>query len=537
MLADTGHELEIIDEDEEARLAWVGALNALDEPWEGEVGVVDVGGGSTEVVVGSIGNGIHFSQSYRLGSGRLTDLCIEHDPPRPFELERVRRIIDETLPPVGEIPQPQHASAVAGSASNLRRLVGPLLDVEALERAVRILCEHPSRRIARRFELEHERVRIMPAGALILHACAVRLGVPLWFCKGGIREGAVLEMVAAHLERKALMAPGSSVELDPGEPLRTAARRVVAARAGDLAGIVPGAVGASDPEALHDVRVAVRRLTSALDVFADGLEEEPRRRARRMLRRDAEPLGARPRPRRADRARPQVPQVGARGRAGRHGARAGAARERARRGRGRPGARHRGARRPRAAGGAGRGLRGVKAGRVKGLRPGSRLGGAARRIAAQRIADMLQFDEAVRDPANIRELHDLRIAAKRLRYTLEVLGGALGPAAAAVEDEARALQDVLGEVHDCDVLAPRLQKELARLVAQDGEAVAALADGDPDAAPKVLRDAPGRAVRHGVQALSVGVAARRGVLYARFLERWDALARGHAADRSHDAGP
>jgi exopolyphosphatase / guanosine-5'-triphosphate,3'-diphosphate pyrophosphatase len=201
VLTDTGHELEIIDEDEEARLAWVGALNALDEPWEGEVGVVDVGGGSTEIVVGSLTGGIDFSHSYKLGSGRLTDLCIEHDPPRPFELERIRKIIDETLPPVGAIPQPQHASGVAGSASNLRRLVGPLLDVEALERAIRILCEHPSRRVARRFELEHERVRIMPAGALILHACAVRLGVPLWFCKGGIREGAVLEMVAAHLER------------------------------------------------------------------------------------------------------------------------------------------------------------------------------------------------------------------------------------------------------------------------------------------------------------------------------------------------
>ena len=67
---------------------------------------------------------------------------------------------------------------------------------------MRILCEHPSRRVARRFEVEQERVRIMPAGALILHACAVRLGVPLWFCKGGIREGAVLDMVAAHLDRK-----------------------------------------------------------------------------------------------------------------------------------------------------------------------------------------------------------------------------------------------------------------------------------------------------------------------------------------------
>jgi CHAD domain-containing protein len=87
------------------------------------------------------------------------------------------------------------------------------------------------------------------------------------------------------------MAPASTVELDAGEPLRIAARRVIAARADDLAGIVPGAVGASDPEALHDVRVAVRRLTSALDVFADGLDEEARRHARRLLRRDAEPLG------------------------------------------------------------------------------------------------------------------------------------------------------------------------------------------------------------------------------------------------------
>ena len=170
----------------------------------------------------------------------------------------------------------------------------------------------------------------------------------------------------------------------------------------------------------------------------------------------------------------------------------------------------------------------MKASRVKGLRPGTKLGGAAQRIAKQRIIDLLAFDEAVRDPANVRELHDLRIAAKRLRYTLEVLGSVLGAAAALVEEEARALQDLLGEVHDCDVLVPRLQHELALLVVDDAQAVAALCESDPNATPRVLREAPGRAMRHGVQALEVGVAARRVVLYQQFLVRWDALLAGGA---------
>ena len=168
----------------------------------------------------------------------------------------------------------------------------------------------------------------------------------------------------------------------------------------------------------------------------------------------------------------------------------------------------------------------MKASRVRGLRPGTRLGGAAHRIARQRVADLLAFDQAVRDPGNVRELHDLRIAAKRLRYTLEVLGGVLGPAATVVEDEARALQDLLGEVHDCDVLVPRLERELALLTAQDALAVAALAESDPGAAPRLVREAPGRTVRHGVQSLAVVVADRLEVLYEQFLLRWDALLAG-----------
>jgi exopolyphosphatase/guanosine-5'-triphosphate,3'-diphosphate pyrophosphatase len=191
--------LEIIDEDEEARLAFYGALTAIDEPLDAEVGVVDLGGGSTEIVVGSASDGISFSCSCRLGSGRLTDRFLEHDPPRPFELERARHHVDDTLPDAGDIPPVTHAVAVGGTASNLRRLVGGLLDHEAFDRARRLLSERPSRQIARQFGIEQDRARILPGGLLVLEAASARLRAPLWTCRAGIREGAVLDLAAARM--------------------------------------------------------------------------------------------------------------------------------------------------------------------------------------------------------------------------------------------------------------------------------------------------------------------------------------------------
>ena len=49
----------------------------------------------------------------------------------------------------------------------------------------------------------------------------------------------------------------------------------------------------------------------------------------------------------------------------------------------------------------------------------------------------------------------MRIAAKRLRYVLEIVGPCFGPEADAARDAARRLQSVLGEIHDCDVMLPR----------------------------------------------------------------------------------
>lgn len=96
----------------------------------------------------------------------------------------------------------------------------------------------------------------------------------------------------------------------------------------------------------------------------------------------------------------------------------------------------------------------MKARSVKGLDPDISFAKAARKIAAVREDELRSFWPAVRDPAAVQELHDMRIAAKRLRYVLELAAPALGNGASVAAKRARELQDLLGEIHDCDVILP-----------------------------------------------------------------------------------
>ena len=59
--------------------------------------------------------------------------------------------------------------------------------------ALRMLGAEPARVIARRFDLDIERVRLLPAGLLILQAAAELFAAPLRIGLGGIREGVLLE--------------------------------------------------------------------------------------------------------------------------------------------------------------------------------------------------------------------------------------------------------------------------------------------------------------------------------------------------------
>ena len=107
----------------------------------------------------------------------------------------------------------------------------------------------------------------------------------------------------------------------------------------------------------------------------------------------------------------------------------------------------------------------MKTRKVKGLDPGGSLAENAERIVVERLSELRSFSPAVLDPAEIEALHDMRIAAKRLRYVLELTKPALGPSAAGGARTAKKLQDLLGEIHDCDEMLPRVRDHEAVAVA------------------------------------------------------------------------
>jgi hypothetical protein len=167
----------------------------------------------------------------------------------------------------------------------------------------------------------------------------------------------------------------------------------------------------------------------------------------------------------------------------------------------------------------------VKARKVKGLDPDGTLRDNARPIVTTRLRELESFVPKALDPGASRAQHDMRIAAKRLRYALELFAPALGEGATRGAKTAKRLQDVLGEIHDCDDLLPRAHAHLERLRAEDAETLRATAGRAGDVDPAAARDAPNRAAYRGIEVLIAYVTARRAVLVARFARDWSRVER------------
>jgi exopolyphosphatase/guanosine-5'-triphosphate,3'-diphosphate pyrophosphatase len=176
-----GIDARTISGDEEARLTFRGATSR--RAAEGQVLVLDIGGGSTEFVVGEPGAEPSFHVSTRAGSVRQTERHIHNDPPAPEELanlaDEIRRIV------AADVPADLRAGvgkgiAVAGTATSLAaidqalepydpdKVDGYELQFAACEQMVALLAELPLERRREVTGLDPERAPTIVAGAVIL---------------------------------------------------------------------------------------------------------------------------------------------------------------------------------------------------------------------------------------------------------------------------------------------------------------------------------------------------------------------------------
>jgi exopolyphosphatase / guanosine-5'-triphosphate,3'-diphosphate pyrophosphatase len=186
-------ELRILSEGEEADLAFLGATRCEPGELPETVAVADVGGGSTELVVGSAAEGPEWSASRPVGSRNLTERALLSDPPNADQLAAARNAAARRLAGL-EPPQSELALAVGGGAASLRRVCGDRLDRPTIAATLERLLEGDSASVGERLGLAPERVRLLPAALVVLEAICELVPEPMRIARGGVREGLALQL-------------------------------------------------------------------------------------------------------------------------------------------------------------------------------------------------------------------------------------------------------------------------------------------------------------------------------------------------------
>lgn len=200
-----GAPVEVIDGEREAALTFLATRRSLPDATLGAAAVVDIGGGSTEIVVSSQGE-VVWRHSLPLGSVRLTERHVEHDPATPAE---VAAITEEALGLLAAVPFPRPPSTLIGVAGTVTTLAAMTLGLTSydsklvhgyrLGRAA-LAAQIARLRGARQAEreqmagLDPKRADVILAGALLLGAIADRSGAhEVVVSDRGIRWGLFFE--------------------------------------------------------------------------------------------------------------------------------------------------------------------------------------------------------------------------------------------------------------------------------------------------------------------------------------------------------
>ena len=158
--------------------------------------MIDVGGGSTEIAIGDAAGRVTHAESIPVGSSVLADRHLRSDPPTDSELEAVREEVAHAFDWF-DAPAVDHAVAVGGSATSLLHLAGERARAGGTRRSARNVARGTDGGARDSRWVGPVRVRLLPAGVLVLAELARQMAQPLRICKGGLREGVILEMIGS----------------------------------------------------------------------------------------------------------------------------------------------------------------------------------------------------------------------------------------------------------------------------------------------------------------------------------------------------
>jgi exopolyphosphatase / guanosine-5'-triphosphate,3'-diphosphate pyrophosphatase len=309
----TGLHVQLISGDAEAVLTFYGATYELarESHPPAQIGVIDLGGGSTELITAKDMQ-ITWRTSLHMGSGQLHDRYLASDPPTHVELENARAFVHSQLQNL-HIPQHPSMLLVTGSsAPALLRLAQQAfeLDVQSdrltqedLMRCEGLLDALPAQEVTQRYKLPLERARVLPAGAVILHAMMGYLGVDEMHANPhGLRQGVLLaharygeqwlEQVNAISSKQGKASDKQAdTEDEQEQSFVQFGRRLLKKRAKKFLSWSDKVLKHEDPEAVHKMRVASRRLRAALDAYETCSDPKPFKKAYRGVKKLADSLG------------------------------------------------------------------------------------------------------------------------------------------------------------------------------------------------------------------------------------------------------
>ena len=309
---ETGLNVLLVSGNAEATLTFFGATyeEAKKPNAPAEIGVMDLGGGSTEFVTAK---NMHISWriSIPIGSGWLHDRYLPSNPPTEDELAVAQTFLSTYFRGMRMKQQPPKLIVTGGSANSLfylaqqaYRLNGrlPHLTLDNLMHCEGLLTALPAEEIAQRYGQPVSRARILPAGALIIREVMVRLGLrEIAISPHGIREGVLLartrfgdqwlKRVEAETQNS-----GSSVQFDAGndaldETFVQSGYRLLHERVKKLLEWRDDVLKDEDIESVHKMRVASRRLRATLDAFEPCCEPKQFKKVYRQVQQIADMLG------------------------------------------------------------------------------------------------------------------------------------------------------------------------------------------------------------------------------------------------------